>query len=164
MSPADQLFAIEAIKQTKARYWRTMDRRLWDEYEKVFADDCVFDIRVSHVEPPIGKMPTADDPDAIPEHHIVGAKAIRHFVETMLTGVRSVHQGHIPEIEILSPTEATAIFPFEDVLDFPAGVSPRHVHGFGHYHETYRCVQGRWLISALAIYRLRVTATDGDLL
>ena len=93
---------------------------------------------------------------------IHGASAIREFVEKLLAGVRSVHQGHIAEIDVTSPTTATAIFPFEDVLDFPEGVSPRHIHGFGHYHETYRCIAGRWKIATLTIYRLRVTTTDSD--
>ena len=162
MTPIEEMVAIEEIKQTKARYWRTMDRRLWDEYEKCFTDDCVFDVSMSHIMTEIGRMPRPDDPGAEPAYVLHGATAIREFVEKLLAGVRSVHQGHIAEIDVTSPTTATAIFPFEDVLDFPEGVSPRHIHGFGHYHETYRCIAGRWKIATLTIYRLRVTTTDSD--
>lgn len=163
MSPIDKLLAIEDIKQVKARYWRTMDRRDWKGYEQSFTDDCVFDVSMSGIVPELGKLPTHDSPGMVPEHIRHGAKDIRQFVEQLLTGVRSVHQGHIPEIEILSATEATAIFPFEDVLDFPEGVSPRHIHGFGHYHEKYRRIGERWYIAELIIYRLRVTVTDNEL-
>lgn len=164
MSPVDKLLAIEEIKQTKARYWRAMDRHNWDEFEQVFSPDCVYDIRLCNVVPAIGCPPSPDDPAALDAYVFNGARAIRKFVETAMANVRSVHHGHIPEIDILSPTEARAIFPFEDLLDFPAGASPRHVHGFGHYHEEYRRIDGKWVISSLAIHRLRLTMTNGDLL
>ena len=164
MTPIEKLVAIEEIKRVKALYWRSMDRRHWDEYESCFTDDCVFDCRMAHITPELGRMPTSNDPGAVQEYLFRGAKTIRNFVEQLLTGVRSVHQGHIPEIDILSPVEATAIFPFEDMLDFPEGVSPRHIHGYGHYHEKLRCIEGKWHISEFAIYRLRVSTSDGDIL
>jgi hypothetical protein len=29
------------------------------------------------------------------------------------------------------------------------------MHGFGHYHETYRRVKGQWLIATLELKRLK---------
>jgi SnoaL-like domain len=164
MSPLDTLVAIEDIKRVKARYWRSMDRRHWDEYQSCFTQDCVFDCRMANIVPELGRMPTPDDAGAVPEQLFHGARHIRTFVENLLRGVRSVHQGHIPEIDILTPDTATAIFPFEDQLDFPEGVSPRHIHGYGHYHEKYRRIDGRWYIAEFTIYRLRVTLTDDEIL
>ena len=30
------------------------------------------------------------------------------------------------------------------------------MHGYGHYHETYEKLDGRWLIKTIALTRLRV--------
>lgn len=163
MTPLDKLVAIEEIKRVKARYWRSMDRRQWDEFESCFTEDCVFDCRMANITPVLGVMPQSTDPGAMPEFLFCGGKEIRNSIERRLVGVRSVHQGHIPEIDILSPDEATAIFPFEDLLDFPEGVSPRYIHGYGHYHEKYRRIDGKWYIREFAIYRLRITLSDGNL-
>lgn len=163
MSPIEKLLAAEEIRSVKARYWRSMDRRLWDEFEQCFTDDCVFDVRFAFVEPPIGRMPAPNDSGYQDNHIFRGAKVIREYVEKGLVGVRSVHQGHIPEIDLLSSTEANAIFPFEDVLEFPEGTSPRYIRGYGHYHEEYRQVDGHWCISKSTIYRLMINTCDNDI-
>ena len=36
MTATDRLLAIEEIKQLKARYFRCMDQKKWDEFEAVF--------------------------------------------------------------------------------------------------------------------------------
>ena len=165
MSPIEKLVAIDEIKTLKARYWRTLDRRLWNDFERVFTDDCSFDASLSNVMVEPGRMPSHDDPGVLAMQVARGGKAIRNMVEQALRGVRSVHQGHLPEIEILSPTEANAIFPFEDLLDFPAGAIPRSIHGFGHYHDSFRRIDGSWRIASLTIYRLRITMSmDNEIL
>lgn len=159
MSPLEKLVAIDEIKTLKARYWRTLDRRHWDDFEQLFTDDCEFDASLSNVTVEPGRMPGHSDPGVQGSLMARGATAIRNLIEPAMLGVRSVHQGHIPEIELLSPESATAIFPFEDFLDFPVGVSPRSIHGFGHYHDSFHRIDGSWRIASLVIYRLRVTMT-----
>ena len=39
----ERLVAIEDIKQLKARYFRLMDQKNWDGFEKLFTPDVVFD-------------------------------------------------------------------------------------------------------------------------
>ena len=39
-----QLLDIEAIKQLKARYFRLMDLKQWDDWGLVFAQDCVMEV------------------------------------------------------------------------------------------------------------------------
>ena len=44
MDAAEQLLAIEDIKQLKARYFRCMDTKDWDGFAAVFAPNAVLDV------------------------------------------------------------------------------------------------------------------------
>ena len=47
-----RLIDIEAIKQLKARYFRAIDRKEWDELGQVFAPDAVLEVpEANMVEP-----------------------------------------------------------------------------------------------------------------
>lgn len=126
---------IEAIKQLKARYFRTMDTKDWRSMRLVFTDDAVID--------------TVDSGGPV----ISGADAFMAYLEPTLTGVVTVHHGHMPEIDITSEVSATGIWAMEDLLQFPDGTSMR---GYGHYHETYRKEGGAWRIASSKLTRLRV--------
>jgi len=82
---------------------------------------------------------------------------VRGFVGDVVT----VHHGHMPEIEITSPTTARGIWAMEDMLRWPAGAPMREMHGYGHYHETYEKVDGRWRIKTIQLSRLRVDVDAG---
>ncbi len=49
----------------------------------------------------------------------------------------------------------------EDQLWWTNGAVEEHLHGWGHYHEEYRRVDGVWLISYRALTRLRQVHTPG---
>jgi hypothetical protein len=68
--------------------------------------------------------------------------------------VITVHHGHMPEIELTSPTTATGIWAMEDHLWWPAGSPITSLHGYGHYHETYRKSSEGWRIATLTLTRL----------
>lgn len=129
---------IEAIKQLKARYFRTMDTKDWRSMRLVFTDDAVID--------------TVDSGGPV----ISGADAFMAYLEPTLSGVVTVHHGHMPEIDITSEVSATGIWAMEDLLQFPDGTSMR---GYGHYHETYRKEGGAWRIASSKLTRLRVDHT-----
>ena len=44
MDAAEELLAIEQIKQLKARYFRCMDTKDWDGLRAVFAPNAVLDV------------------------------------------------------------------------------------------------------------------------
>jgi SnoaL-like domain len=44
MNDLQRLLAIEAIKNLKARYFRSVDTKDWDGFKAVFAPDALFDI------------------------------------------------------------------------------------------------------------------------
>jgi uncharacterized protein (TIGR02246 family) len=129
---------IEAIKQLKARYFRTMDTKDWSGMRQVFADDVTID--------------TAESGGNV----ITGADAFLAFLEPTLAAAITVHQGHMPEIEVTSATTATGIWALEDLISWPDGGEMR---GYGHYHEVYEKTDGAWKIKSLKLTRLRVVQT-----
>jgi len=147
MLDLQQLLAIEEIKQLKARYWRCIDTKSFDELRTVFAEDGIFDFREALRDPVTGT------PEGIAEQPPVeGCENIIAQVSDALKIAQSAHHGHAPEIEIVSDSEATAIWPFEDVV-LNGGFEFR---GFGHYRDTYAKIDGAWRIKHSQITRLRV--------
>ena len=154
MDLTEKLWAIEEIKQLKARYFRTMDNKDWKGLSEIFCDDAIFDARAAFkldAEDTSGK-PTPGD-----AWLVSGGAAILDFIRTGLGASVSVHQGFCHEIEILSPTEARGVIAMEDRVGAPGmRDGAENLHGWGHYHETYRKVDGRWKIYRSKITRLRV--------
>ena len=138
LSPAEQLLELEAIKQLKARYFRLMDTKQWLPFSQVFTDDVVVD--VSH------------DKHA-PGGTIVGRAEVVDFIRKAVGKATTVHHGHMPEIELLSPSDAQGVWAMEDYVEFKPS---RGIRGYGHYHEEYRKEKGGWRISKLNLSRLRV--------
>jgi uncharacterized protein (TIGR02246 family) len=129
---------IEAIKQLKARYFRTMDTKDWDGMRQVFTDDVVTDTTESG------------------GGTITGADEFIASLRQMLADAVTVHHGHMPEITLTSPTTATGIWALQDLIVWPKG--PRLL-GFGHYHETYEKTNDTWKISRLTLTRLHMEIT-----
>jgi len=145
MDAVERLEAIEAIKQLKARYFRAMDTKDWDGFAAVFTPDALMDMS--------GEMR-----DSVTEGAGVtrGNTAIAAFVKGAVDAVETVHHGHMPEIEILTSVTARGIWAMEDMLRWPIGSPLRSMHGYGHYHETYEKLDGRWRIKTIALTRIRV--------
>jgi uncharacterized protein (TIGR02246 family) len=129
---------IEAIKQLKARYFRTMDTKDWAGMRQVFTDDVVVD--------------TSEAGGNV----VAGGDEFMTFLEGVIGDVVTVHHGHMPEIELTSPTTATGIWSMEDMLRWPDG---SELHGYGHYHETYEKAGGSWRIKTTKLTRLRLDGT-----
>lgn len=134
---------VEAIKQLKARYFRLMDTKDWDGFGDVFAPDVEID--------------TSVDGGGV----IRGRDEFVTFLRGVIGDVVTVHHGHMPEITVTSPTTATGIWALEDQLWWPEGAPLRHMHGFGHYHETYEKTDTGWRIKTLRLTRLhRIFETE----
>lgn len=130
---------IEAIKQLKARYFRLMDTKDWDGLAGVFTPDVEIDVSGE------GGGVTRSVAEYIP------------FLRAAIGEVITVHHGHMPEIELTSDTTARGTWALEDQLWWPEGGPIRHMHGYGHYHETYEKTGGAWRIKTLTITRLHRT-------
>lgn len=161
MDMVEELAAVRAIQETKARYFRFMDMRDFAGMDSVFTPDAHVDVSLSAV---VLEPGSKEDPRQHPNRMEGGVFTNRAdfltFLQSLLTGVRSVHQGHMSEISFTSPDTASVIWAFEDFLDFPEGAelegTPIHVvHGHGHYWEEYRRTDEGWRIASMKITRLR---------
>lgn len=155
MTEVEELRAIEAIKQLKARYYRTLDTKQWDELAQVFAEDAVFDARqaMSNVttDPETAQRFSA-------EWYNEGRANIIAFIRDRTGTASTVHHGHMPEIEIIDDTHARGIIAMEDqnrYFDADGRMTSR-LHGWGHYHEEYTKADGQWRIQRSLLTRLRV--------
>jgi uncharacterized protein (TIGR02246 family) len=124
---------IDAIRQLKARYFRTMDTKDWAAMRTVFADQVVVD--------------TSEAGGGV----VSGADEFMDFLRETLADVVTVHHGHMPEIALTSDTTATGIWALNDILIWPNGM---RLDGYGHYHETYEKVDGDWRINSSKLTRL----------
>ncbi len=124
---------FEAIRQLKARYFRTMDTKDWRGMRQVFTDDVVLDTSAAG-----GSV-------------VSGADNFMTFLQEVLSGAVTVHQGHMPEIELTSSTTATGIWALHDLVIWPDGT---RLTGYGHYHETYEKVGDDWRIKSSTLTRL----------
>jgi hypothetical protein len=129
---------IEAIKRLKARYFRLMDTKQWDQWGDVFTED-------AHL---------AASPD--PNETFHGRADIVKRVSAVLRDARTVHHGHMLEIELTGPDTATGIWAMYDFVDMPQLV----LHGWGHYHEEYAKQGGAWRIRRSRLTRLRLDITQ----
>lgn len=136
-----QLSDTYEIQKLKARYFRLMDTKQWDAWRELFTDDLEFYIEDTPV-------PTADTPT------IVGADALVSYLSKSDPSKRTIHHGHMPEIEFIDKDTATGIWAMFDWVDDPGrGGAWR---GYGHYHERYeRGADGRWRIASVHLTRLR---------
>jgi len=143
LSPVEELLAVERIKQLKARYFRTLDAKDWAGWGQVFTTDATLTVDTG-----AGPQGRSTEPAAVGRENIVA------YVRGRIDPAITVHHGHMPEIEITSPTNARGVWSMEDIVETPE----RSMNGHGHYHETYRIEDGAWRIATLHLTRLRVVA------
>ncbi len=130
---------VEAIRRLKARYFRTMDSKDWDGMRQVFTDDVVIDTSEAG-----GRV-------------LRGADEFMAFLRETLAGAVTVHQGHMPEIDLTTETTATGIWALNDIVIWPNGV---RLDGYGHYYETYEKGASGWRIKSSRLTRLHTDFAD----
>jgi len=133
------LVEIERIKQLKARYFRYMDEKRWQDWGEVFTSDATLDTR-----------------EDASEGLVTGRDAIVAFVSAAVGDAITIHHGHMPEIDVTGETTARGVWSMEDYLDFKAD-PPFTIHGRGHYREEYeKGEDGAWRIKSMRLTRLWV--------
>lgn len=125
---------LEAIKALKARYFRTMDTQDWAGLAECFTEDLHADFRQA--------------PGMLAE----GRDEYIQALTAALKGAKTVHHGHMPEIELVDENSATGVWAMDDVVDMPDIA----LRGWGHYHESYRKEAGIWRICRIQLTRLRL--------
>ena len=138
-----RLEAIERIRNLKARYFRLMDTKRWDELAGVFTHDM-------KVLTPDGRL------------WLCGGEAYAASLQSSLQHAVSCHQGFTSEIEIHDAFSASGVWAMQDVITWTRA-HPREgwkaITGRGHYHETYRFEDGAdgkvdWRIATLTLTRV----------
>jgi hypothetical protein len=141
MDPLYILQNTEQIKQLKSKYFYYLDHKDWNGWKtEVFSAEATMECK-------------EDRPDIVE-----GIDDIIAYLIRVVTGVLTVHHGHMPNIQITSPTTAKGIWAMEDLLFVPADKCPdgkaARLHGYGHYHETYVLQENGWRIKSLRLTRL----------
>ena len=146
MTGQEELAALEAIRQLKARYFRGVDTKDAAVLRAVFAEGAETDFRSE--SPDRDPALRHNDPDAF----------VRNTIG-MLAGVTTAHAGFMPEIEILSATEARALWSMTDRLWVDDGAGSRlpfrTLEGWGVYHDTYRLTDEGWRIASTRLERIK---------
>lgn len=137
----EELVICQKLTHLKARYCRCVDAKDWEGFAAVFAPDATLDFR--------GAATTA-----VGNGVLEGASVIVEAIRAAVTPMTTVHQCHTPEIEIVSPTEARAIWHMTDHLRWPEGSPIRAKNGYGYYHETYVKRGGEWKIQSTRLERV----------
>ena len=134
---------VDEIRKLKARYFRGLDSKDWALYESVFAEDVVVDLSTAGGQ------------------RFEGREAFMAYAKAMPL-VQSVHQGHMPEIELTGETTAEGVWALEDYNLWEDGSQN---HGWGHYVETYEKVGGRWRIKTTRLsYQRMESVTEPPLM
>jgi uncharacterized protein (TIGR02246 family) len=127
---------IEAIKRVKYKYFRCFDTANVEELADVFTDDVVLSV--------VG---------GVYRFELSGKQA---YLDMVRDGAHAEmvtqHNGHHPEIDVLSESTATGIWYLHDfVLEFRR---QQHITGTAFYRDTYLKQDGRWRIQRTEFERI----------
>jgi hypothetical protein len=149
MGAAEELLAIEEIKQLKARYLQGVDGKDWELFASTFTADAEMDFH-GEVEFQIrdDAQRAALPADAFKFHGPAEAVAA---LAGHLAGCVTVHYAMNPQIELTGADQARGIWRVWDTLDYGHEV----FEGHGVYHERYVRDGDAWRTSAIKLTRLR---------
>jgi len=131
----DALWAIEQIKQLKARYCRLLDERNWDEWAALFS-------------PGIELVIESD-----PRQHLRGRDEVVRSVSSSLAGLVSVH--HVHGADVVLHGERTAVGTWQVYSAGAAETAPgQFTHqSFGYYRDELELTDGLWRFTRVSLRR-----------
>ncbi|WP_183093510.1 nuclear transport factor 2 family protein [Nocardioides stalactiti] len=138
------LVAIEAIRQLKYRYFRTLDLKQWDDFGDCLAEDVVARYGTQAMDKPL--------------HFDTRADVVSYMSENLGTGIITIHIANHPEIQVDGDT-ATGSWGFEDTVIVPDFKVT--IRGGGYYQDTYRKdSDGQWRIASTRYERIYEALTS----
>jgi hypothetical protein len=135
-----QFFDYKAIIELKARFGRLADVKDWEGFAGVFTEDATFDLGDGNV--------------------LVGGRSYAYAIRDMLEGARSLHRFLMPEISLISDTEASGIWMLNDYVEWgpdPVTGARSGFKGYGREYESYRKIDLDWKIAS---WRVRYDRMD----
>jgi hypothetical protein len=133
MTP-DDLIEMEQIKLLKYAYFRCVDQKDWKGLAALFLPD---------VEVKYGGG----------SHSYTGRDTVIEWLRSSMDSdtFHTSHRASHPEIELLGPDSARAVWAFDDVvIDTTFDIT---IRGAGFYDDEYRKVDGRWRIAVTGYKR-----------
>ena len=146
MDPVQELVELEALRRLKATYFYCVDMKDMEGWLALWVPDGTF--QWEHAS-------SAGGQDGKPGRIYRGKDLSLIFTE-IANFAQTVHIGHSPLLDVISESEARGIWGMEDIVDLPN----QSMHAYGHYHETYRKIEGKWKFSTVYLKRLRVALTS----
>ena len=142
MYTAEQFADLEQIKVLKHQYCRLGDTKQWKDWAALFTDD--YEAEMMGI--PRFKR---DDPVNLVQR---GIKDVVGLWSKALDGITTIHRAMMPEITLTGPTTATGIWSLHDILYMPTN----RFEGWGHYHEEYVKIAGKWMFRRVRTTRLHI--------
>ena len=122
---------FEAIKRLKARYWNSLDNKQWETLADCYAEDVIFD------DAHLGRME--------------GREHIIRVLKRAMKDIRTSHQGHNPEIEIITESSARGRWAMQDFVEIS---DRKSIQGYSIYEDEYVKINGSWQIKKSKLYYL----------
>ena len=119
---------LEAIKKLKARYWSSVDAHQWEALADCCAADMVFE------NPFFGRME--------------GRDYIIKVLKRAMRNVKTAHQGHNPDIDIIDNSSAKGTWALNDCVGM---ADQQFTRGYGRYEDDYVKENGAWKIKKSAL-------------
>jgi bile-acid 7alpha-dehydratase len=134
---------IEAIKRLKAKYFRCLDSKLWDEMAECFTEDA-----------------TTDYTDG--QYRVQGKEKILRFLKAGVgrASFFGFHHGHHPEIEITSDATARGVWSSEYYMIDNDAKKTMHCGSF--YYDDFAKADGEWKIRRTGYSRIFEESWDRD--
>ena len=141
MTDVEKLLAIEEIKLLRYRWSRFVDEGSWGQIAQLLAPDAELDLTA-----------TQRLASGAPIPPVKGAEAICRWLEEGLGRVPDqLHIVTMPEITFLSDSEAQGIWRQESHIPGAAGRDGKSGIGYGTIRDSYRKIEGRWLIWKMGV-------------
>ena len=132
---------VDAIKQLKASYFANVDAKNWNGLRELLD--------------PLVTVDTTCSAGPV----LVGRDPFVAFLKLSLGAATTHHQGYDPKVKLTSATTAEALWTMEDVLTFAGTLG---VHGYGHYNDKYKKVDGKWVVTYSKLTRTRFDLINPD--
>lgn len=128
------LVAQAELAHAKARYCRLLDTQDWPALAELMTEEIIVDL-------------DAGNPLSTP---ITGRENVLAAVQASVADALTVHQVHAPEFDVAGE-EARVIWAVQERVVWQNGTS---LTAFGHYHDRWIRIDGRWRVAELRLHHL----------